>query len=363
MKSAYPGESSRLTLTPSCSNGASDRLIERCWRASASSKSLTVVPSSTRPARGIVPVATSRASTSVVLPAPEWPTSTTLRIRPGSSAVGALPAAPDALPPGTCPWTCRPSGRLLVTRCSGQPAPVAARRTRWLIAEPIGSVSSPDNARHSRAAADQPGGRADWPVGWRALGVTPDALTVIGTIGVAGGALGFYPRGKFFVGTLVITAFVFSDMLDGAVARVTRHAAARGGRSSTPRSTGSVTGRSSVRWRSGTPATGNNLTLCAVALYDLVAGVVTSYAKARAESLGMTANVGIAERARAADRGPGADRASRGCSTCRCCGRSRCGGSRPLPPITVVQRMVEVRRQSRPGTPTPPAPPVPTSSP
>ena len=33
--------------------------------------------------------------------------------------------------------------------------------------------------------------------------------------------LGFYPRGQFFVGTLVITAFVFSDMLDGAVARVT----------------------------------------------------------------------------------------------------------------------------------------------
>ena len=41
---------------------------------------------------------------------------------------------------------------------------------------------------------------------------------------------------------------------------------------------------------------GNNTTLCAVALYDLVAGVVTSYAKARAESLGMTCNVGIAER-------------------------------------------------------------------
>src|SRR5947208_7349067 len=53
--------------------------------------------------------------------------------------------------------------------------------------------------------------------GW---GVTPDALTVVGTIGVAGGALGFYPRGQFFVGTLVITAFVFSDLLDGAVARV-----------------------------------------------------------------------------------------------------------------------------------------------
>ncbi|HMC68854.1 MAG TPA: CDP-diacylglycerol--inositol 3-phosphatidyltransferase, partial [Mycobacteriales bacterium] len=41
---------------------------------------------------------------------------------------------------------------------------------------------------------------------------------------------------------------------------------------------------------------GDNLVLCAVAIYDLVAGAVTSYAKARAESLGMTCNVGIAER-------------------------------------------------------------------
>src|SRR4051812_5227478 len=44
----------------------------------------------------MVPVATRRASTSVVLPAPEWPTSTTLRIRLGSSTVGALPTAAPA---------------------------------------------------------------------------------------------------------------------------------------------------------------------------------------------------------------------------------------------------------------------------
>lgn len=42
---------------------------------------------------------------------------------------------------------------------------------------------------------------------------------------------------------------------------------------------------------------GNSFWLACVALYDLVMGNVTSYAKARAESLGMTANVGIAERA------------------------------------------------------------------
>jgi CDP-diacylglycerol--glycerol-3-phosphate 3-phosphatidyltransferase len=128
--------------------------------------------------------------------------------------------------------------------------------------------------------------------GW---GVTPDALTIVGTVGVAGGALGFYPRGHFFLGTLVITAFVFSDLLDGAVARV-RGSSGRWGAfldSTLDRiGDGAVFGALAL-WYAGD---GNSTTLCAVALYDLVAGVVTSYAKARAESLGMTCNVGIAER-------------------------------------------------------------------
>ena len=51
------------------------------------------------------------------------------------------------------------------------------------------------------------------------LGVSPDAVTLVGTLGVAAGALAFYPRGELLVGTLVITAFVFSDLIDGAMAR------------------------------------------------------------------------------------------------------------------------------------------------
>ena len=51
------------------------------------------------------------------------------------------------------------------------------------------------------------------------LGVSPDAVTLVGTLGVAAGALAFYPRGELLVGTFVITAFVFSDLIDGAMAR------------------------------------------------------------------------------------------------------------------------------------------------
>src|SRR3984885_6692732 len=78
---------------PLCTRGARVRLTERCCLISTSSKSLTVVPSTMLPCRWMVPVAASSASTRLVFPDPEWPTSTTLRTW---SAAGALPAAPPA---------------------------------------------------------------------------------------------------------------------------------------------------------------------------------------------------------------------------------------------------------------------------
>ena len=47
---------------------------------SSGSKSVVVVPSSTRPRRLIAPAQNSSASASVVFPAPPWPTRATLRI-------------------------------------------------------------------------------------------------------------------------------------------------------------------------------------------------------------------------------------------------------------------------------------------
>src|SRR3954454_18788276 len=184
--------------------------------------------------------------------------------------------------------------------------------------------------------------------GW---GVTPDALTIVGTLGVAGGALGFYPRGQFFVGTLVITAFVFSDMLDGAVARV-RGSSGRWGAfldSTLDRvGDGAVFGALALWYAGG----GNSTTLCAVAIYDLVAGAVTSYAKARAEGLGMTANVGIAERSERLI----AILVLTGLSgllhvpVLRAIGL---WGLAAATTVTVIQRVVEVRRQSRLLAPSP----------
>src|SRR5260370_7875760 len=51
--------------------------------------------------------------------------------------------------------------------------------------------------------------------------VTPNALTIIGTVGVSVGALTLFPTGHLFAGTMVCWFFVTADMLDGALARGT----------------------------------------------------------------------------------------------------------------------------------------------
>jgi CDP-diacylglycerol--glycerol-3-phosphate 3-phosphatidyltransferase len=127
------------------------------------------------------------------------------------------------------------------------------------------------------------------------LGVTPDVITIIGTIGVATGAFVFFPRGHLFGGTIFITCFVFSDLIDGVVARARGTSGPWGAflDSTLDRiGDGAVFG-SLVWWYA---AGGDEPILGALTLACLVGGTVISYAKARAESLGFTCNVGIAER-------------------------------------------------------------------
>jgi CDP-diacylglycerol---glycerol-3-phosphate 3-phosphatidyltransferase len=128
------------------------------------------------------------------------------------------------------------------------------------------------------------------------LGVSPDAVTLVGTVGVAGGALGFYPRHEFFWGTVVITLFVFSDTVDGVMARLSGRSSNWGAYldSTLDRVGDSAIFGGLVLWYAGR---GDNVAMASLALTCLILGSVVSYAKARAEGLGMTANVGIAERA------------------------------------------------------------------
>ena len=128
------------------------------------------------------------------------------------------------------------------------------------------------------------------------MGVSPDAVTIVGTLGVCAGALIFFPRGDLFVGVLVITAFVFSDIVDGAMARASGRVSPFGAfLDSTLDRIGDAAVFGGLAMYYVGP--GDNDLLAALAIYCLSMGSVTSYARARAESLGMEAKVGIAERA------------------------------------------------------------------
>lgn len=126
------------------------------------------------------------------------------------------------------------------------------------------------------------------------LGVTPNAITVLGTVGVVAGSVVFFSRGWWLTGTLVIWAFVMLDALDGIVART-------GGRSS---KFGAVLDSSCDRFADAAVfgslcwffATHGQRWLLLAALLCLVLGAVTSYIRARAEGAGFSCNVGIAER-------------------------------------------------------------------
>lgn len=128
------------------------------------------------------------------------------------------------------------------------------------------------------------------------LGLSADAVTVIGTLGVCAGALIFYPRGEFFWGTVVITLFVFSDNVDGIMARLAGRKGTWGAflDSVLDRLGDAAIFGGLLMWYAGD---GRDLVMAGLALACLVFGALVSYAKARAEGLGMTANVGFAERA------------------------------------------------------------------
>ncbi|HKS01815.1 MAG TPA: CDP-alcohol phosphatidyltransferase family protein [Arthrobacter sp.] len=128
------------------------------------------------------------------------------------------------------------------------------------------------------------------------IGVSPDAITIAGTAGVVVGALVFYPLGQLFWGTLFITAFIFSDVIDGIMARM-QNLGGRWGNfldSSLDRlADGALFAGLAIWFFTG----GANAPIAVAAVVCLVLGMVVSYVRAKAESLGFQANVGIAERA------------------------------------------------------------------
>jgi len=132
------------------------------------------------------------------------------------------------------------------------------------------------------------------------MGISPDAVTLVGTLGVSAGALIFFPRGELLIGVLFITAFVFSDLIDGRMAREMGRVSKFGAfwDSTLDRiGDGAIFGGLALYFAGTGAHQGDSYLYLCVTLWCLVMGSVTSYARARAESLGMDARGGIAERA------------------------------------------------------------------
>lgn len=125
--------------------------------------------------------------------------------------------------------------------------------------------------------------------------VSPDVVTVVGTVGTSAAALYFFPRGQFFLGTMVICLFVFSDSLDGTMARLAGRPSSWGAflDSTLDRVADSAIFVGMAIWYAGD---GDDPTMAAVTMAALVGGLLVSYARARAESLQADASNGIAER-------------------------------------------------------------------
>jgi CDP-diacylglycerol--glycerol-3-phosphate 3-phosphatidyltransferase len=127
-------------------------------------------------------------------------------------------------------------------------------------------------------------------------GLTPNSMTVVGTLGTVVSALVFFPLDQLFVGSVLVTVFVLFDLLDGSMARTSGQV--------TP--FGTVLDASCDRIADGVlfgciswwalVVEGDRIT-GAAALVSLVAAQVISYIKARAEATGLSGDGGLVERA------------------------------------------------------------------
>ncbi len=123
--------------------------------------------------------------------------------------------------------------------------------------------------------------------------VTPNMITVAGTVGVSAASLWLLPIGELFPGAFTATVFVFTDMLDGQLARIKGNSGKYGAflDSTMDRFADAAIFGGITIWFMRT-----NHLLAVVSLFCLAAGLSVSYVKARAEGLGLNANVGLIER-------------------------------------------------------------------
>jgi CDP-diacylglycerol--glycerol-3-phosphate 3-phosphatidyltransferase len=124
--------------------------------------------------------------------------------------------------------------------------------------------------------------------------ITPNAVTLLGTLGTVVAALSFYPRGHLFLGTIVISIFALSDLFDGAIARLSEKGASAWGGfldSTCDRVTdAAILGGLAIY------CILEEISIYPIVILTIVVGFLVPYIRAKAESFGIECSVGVAER-------------------------------------------------------------------
>jgi CDP-diacylglycerol--glycerol-3-phosphate 3-phosphatidyltransferase len=126
------------------------------------------------------------------------------------------------------------------------------------------------------------------------LGITPDMVTVIGTIGSIVSSMYFIPRGELFIASLVISFFLLSDLFDGAIARLSARGATQWG--GFLDSTCDRVSDSALLGSLAIYCILEDDSLYPLILTSIVLGFLVSYIRAKSESYGVPCTLGIAER-------------------------------------------------------------------
>lgn len=135
-------------------------------------------------------------------------------------------------------------------------------------------------------------------------GISPNAMTLAGALGTWISALFFFPRGDLFIGTLVVTVFLLSDLFDGTMARLDGSKGSRFGAlldSTLDRISDAIVIFALMIWAESENFSAQknlidaNLTIALLAI-ALLTGFLISYIRARAEALAISCDVGVAER-------------------------------------------------------------------
>lgn len=127
-------------------------------------------------------------------------------------------------------------------------------------------------------------------------GLTPNAMTVLGTVAAIASALAFFPNDMLLWGTFTVWGFAMLDLVDGAMARATGGKGTRFGAVLDATCDRLTDGAlfAAIAWWCFVVA--DNRSAAAAALLVGVLAQVISYVKARAEASGLNADGGLIER-------------------------------------------------------------------